>query len=258
MRLREFVLIGIIILLVGIIAGLGLGDFLGDDETTGVGSDVTTSVDTTASSEDAEIGGAAPATTSTASTTTATTPTTTSSTTTTTTTTTPPPFAQEVANLPEQTVLGLPLDSLLDEVEYAMFEVFGAPDSDTGWIEGCPFDGPAGELNERAMRWGGLLLNFRSRGGVETLINWSWRPGSAIPTGSLPVDPQPDEWVITLHDGVDVDMSLSQIGAEVGIPAVINDFGYPTVQQRGAWTYLALESVDEPPFEIMARFLACD
>jgi len=257
MRLREFVLIGIIILLVGVIAGLGLGDFLGDDETTGVGSDVTTSVDTTASGEDAESGGAAPATTSTASTTTATTPTTTSSTTTTTTTTTPPPFAQEVANLPEQTVLGLPLDSLLDEVEYAMVEVFGAPDSDSGWIEGCPFDGP-GDLNERTMRWGGLLLNFRSQGGVETLVNWSWRPGSAIPTGSLPVDPQPDSWVITLHDGVDVDMSLAQIGAEIGVPAVVNDFGYPAVQQRGGWTYLALESVDEAPFEIMARFLICD
>jgi hypothetical protein len=258
MRLREFVLIGIIILLVGIIAGLGLGDFLGDDETTGVGSDVTTSVDTTASSEDAEIGGAAPATTSTASTTTATTPTTTSSTTTTTTTTTTtPPFAQEVANLPEQTVLGLPLDSLLDEVEYAMVEVFGAPDSDSGWIEGCPFDGP-GDLNERTMRWGGLFLNFRSQDSVETLVNWSWRPGSAIPTGSLPVDPQPDSWVITLHDGVDVDMSLAQIGAEIGVPAVVNDFGYPAVQQGGGWTYLALESVDEAPFEIMARFLICD
>lgn len=257
MRLRELVLIGIIILLVGIIAGLGLGDFLGDDETTGVGSDVTTSVDTPASSEDAEIGGAAPATTSTASTTTATTPTTTSSTTTTTTTTTPPPFAQEVANLPEQTVLGLPLDSLLDEVEYAMVEVFGAPDSDSGWIEGCPFDGP-GDLNERTMRWGGLFLNFRSQDSVETLVNWSWRPGSAIPTGSLPVDPQPDSWVITLHDGVDVDMSLAQIGAEIGVPAVVNDFGYPAVQQGGGWTYLALESVDEAPFEIMARFLICD
>ncbi len=257
MRLRELVLIGIIILLVGVIAGLGLGDFLGDDETTGVGSDVTTSVDTAASGEDAESGGAAAAPTSTAPTTTATTPTTSSSTTTTTTTTTPPPFAQEVANLPEQTVLGLPLDSLLDEVEYAMVEVFGAPDSDSGWIEGCPFDGP-GDLNERTMRWGGLLLNFRSQGGVETLVNWSWRPGSAIPTGSLPVDPQPDSWVITLHDGVDVDMSLAQIGAAVGVPAVVNDFGYPAVQQRGGWTYLALESVDEAPFEIMARFLICD
>lgn len=257
MRLRELVLIGIIILLVGVIAGLGLGDFLGDDETTGVGSDVTTSVDTAASGEDAESGGAAAAPTSTAPTTTATTPTTTSSTTTTTTTTTPPPFAQEVANLPEQTVLGLPLDSLLDEIEYAMVEVFGAPDSDSGWIEGCPFDGP-GDLNERTMRWGGLLLNFRSQGGVETLVNWSWRPGSAIPTGSLPVDPQPDSWVITLHDGVDVDMSLAQIGAAVGVPAVVNDFGYPAVQQRGGWTYLALESVDEAPFEIMARFLICD
>lgn len=257
MRLRELVLIGIIILLVGVIAGLGLGDFLGDDETTGVGSDVTTSVDTAASGENAESGGAAAAPTSTAPTTTATTPTTTSLTTTTTTTTTPPPFAQEVANLPEQTVLGLPLDSLLDEVEYAMVEVFGAPDSDSGWIEGCPFDGP-GDLNERTMRWGGLLLNFRSQGGVETLVNWSWRPGSAIPTGSLPVDPQPDSWVITLHDGVDVDMSLAQIGAAVGVPAVVNDFGYPAVQQRGGWTYLALESVDEAPFEIMARFLICD
>ena len=251
MRRRELVLIGIIILLVGVIAGLGLGA-LSDDETTDAGSDVATSADTNPSEQQAESEDTAVTPASAGLTTTSTAPTTT------TTTTMPPPLVQEVANVPEQTVLGLPLDSLLDEVEYAMFEVFGVPDSDTGWIEGCPFDGPAGELNERAMRWGGLLLNFRSRGGVETLINWSWRPGSAIPTGSLPVDPQPDEWVITLHDGVDVDMSLSQIGAEVGIPAVINDFGYPAVQQRGAWTYLALESVDEPPFEIMARFLACD
>lgn len=252
MRLRELVLIGIIILLVGVIAGLGLGDFLGDDETAGVGSDLATSVD--ASGEEAESGEAAAAPTSTAPTTTARTPTTTSSTTT---TTMPPPFAQEVANLPEQTVLGLPLDSLLDEVEYAMLEVFGAPDSDSGWIEGCPFDGP-GVLNERTMRWGGLLLNFRSQDGVETLANWSWRPDSAIPTGSLPVNLQPDSWFITLHDGVDVDMSLAQIGAEVGVSAVVNDFGYPVVQQRGGWTYLALESVDEAPFEIMARFLICD
>ncbi len=247
MRRRELVLIGIIILLVGVIAGLGLGA-LSDDETTGAGSDVATSADTNPSEQEAESEDTAVTPASAEPTTTSTAPT----------TTTTPPLVQEVANVPEQTVLGLPLDSLLDEVEYAMFEVFGAPDSDTGWIEGCPFDGPAGELNERAMRWGGLLLNFRSRGGVETLINWSWRPGSAIPTGSLPVDPQPDEWVITLHDGVDVDMSLSQIGAEVGIPAVINEFGYPAVQQRGAWTYLALESVDEPPFEVMARFLICD
>ena len=251
MRRRELVLIGIIILLVGVIAGLGLGA-LSDDETTGSGSDVATSADTNPSEQEAESEDTAVTPAPAELTTTSTAPTTT------TTTTMPPPLVQEVANVPEQTVLGLPLDSLLDEVEYAMFEVFGAPDSDTGWIEGCPFDGPGGELNERAMRWGGLLLNFRSRGGVETLINWSWRPGSAIPTGSLPVDPQPDEWVITLHDGVDVDMSLSQIGAEVGIPAVINDFGYPAVQQRGAWTYLALESVDEPLFEIMARFLVCD
>ena len=251
MRRRELVLTGIIILLVGIIAGLGLGA-LSDAETTGVGSDVATSADTNPSEQEAESEDAAVTPASADPTATSTAPTTT------TTTTMPPPLVQEVANVPEQTVLGLPLDSLLDEVEYAMFEVFGAPDSDTGWIEGCPFDGPAGELNERAMRWGGLLLNFRSRGGVETLINWSWRPGSAVPTGSLPVDPQPDEWVITLHDGVDVDMSLSQIGAEVGIPAVINDFGDPAVQQRGGWTYLALESVDEPPFEIMARFLVCN
>lgn len=251
MRRRELVLIGIIILLVGVIAGLGLGA-LSDDETTGSGSDVATSADTNPSEQEAESEDTAVTPAPAEPTTTSTAPTTT------TTTTMPPPLVQEVANVPEQTVLGLPLDSLLDEVEYAMFAVFGAPDSDTGWIEGCPFDGPAGELNERAMRWGGLLLNFRSRGGVATLINWSWRPGSAIPTGSLPVDPQPDEWVITLHDGVDVDMSLSQIGAEVGIPAVINDFGYPAVQQRGAWTYLALESVDEPLFEIMARFLVCD
>ena len=251
MQRRELVLIGIIILLVGVIAGLGLGA-LSDDETTGSGSDVATSADTNPSEQEAESEDTAVTPAPAEPTTTSTAPTTT------TTTTMPPPLVQEVANVPEQTVLGLPLDSLLDEVEYAMFAVFGAPDSDTGWIEGCPFDGPGGELNERAMRWGGLLLNFRSRGGVETLINWSWRPGSAIPTGSLPVDPQPDEWVITLHDGVDVDMSLSQIGAEVGIPAVINDFGNPAVQQRGAWTYLALESVDEPPFEVMARFLVCD
>ena len=257
MRRRELVLIGIIILLVGVIAGLGLGA-LSDDEMTGSGSDVATSADTSPFEQEAESEDAAVTPESAEPTTTSTAPTTT------TTTTMPPPLVQEVANLPEQTVLGLPLDSLRDEVEYAMFEVFGAPDSDTGWIEGCPFDGP-GDPNERTMRWGGLWLNFRSRDGVETLINWSWRPGSGIPTGSLPVDPQPDEWVITLHDGVDVDMSLAEIGAEIGVPAVVNDFSFPWVQQRdgwsylgGGWTYVAQESVDEPPIEIMARFLVCD
>ena len=256
MRLRELVLIGIIILLVGVIAGLGLGDFFGDDKTTGVGSDVTTSVDTAASGENAESGGAAAAPTSTAPTTTATTPTTTSSTTTTTTTTTPPPFAQEVANLPEQTVLGLPLDSLSTRSNTQWWR---SSVRLTATAVGSRGVRSTGRVTSTSARCGGVgFLNFRSQGGVETLVNWSWRPGSAIPTGSLPVDPQPDSWVITLHDGVDVDMSLAQIGAAVGAPAVVNDFGYPAVQQRGGWTYLALESVDEAPFEIMARFLICD
>ena len=133
MRRRELVLIGIIILLVGVIAGLGLGA-LSDDETTGAGSDVATSADTNPSEQEAESEDAAVTPASADPTATSTAPTTT------TTITTTPPLVQEVANVPEQTVLGLPLDSLLDEVEYAMFEVFGAPDSDTGWIEGCPFD----------------------------------------------------------------------------------------------------------------------
>ena len=53
MRRRELVLIGIIILLVGVIAGLGLGA-LSDDETTGAGSDVATSADTNPSEQEAE------------------------------------------------------------------------------------------------------------------------------------------------------------------------------------------------------------
>ena len=53
MRRRELVLIGIIILLVGVIAGLGLGA-LSDDETTGAGSDVATSADTNPSEQQAE------------------------------------------------------------------------------------------------------------------------------------------------------------------------------------------------------------
>ena len=53
MRRRELVLIGIIILLVGVIAGLGLGA-LSDDETTDAGSDVATLADTNPSEQEAE------------------------------------------------------------------------------------------------------------------------------------------------------------------------------------------------------------
>ena len=252
MSRRELVLVGVILLLVGLLTGIIIGGGFGGDDAPDVvaqeAESSTTSSTTTSST-----------TTSSTTTSTTTSPTTSSTTTTsTTTTTTVAPFVQEVANLPERTVMGLPVGTHIDDVEFLMYEVFGEPTSDTGWSEGCPFDGEGD--NERRISWDGLTLDFflTDAGGV--FGGWVWRPADPVPEGVLLTQQQqPDSWEIVLHDGVDPTMGLADIGATIGVAAMNSEWGFTVVTEDYTWLYLGLEpDSNEPPFEIMSTWSICD
>jgi hypothetical protein len=248
---REMILIAIVLLLIGLIggyfiAGGGGGD---DNETVEAGAQTTSTTE-------------APTTTEATATTTTTTeaPTTTSTTTTTTTTTTtqpPAPIVAVVADLVTGAVMGLPPGTHIDEVEFLMVETFGAPDSDTGWAEGCPFDGEGD--NERVMYWDGLRVDFRNETGTPIYDGWSWRPTEPIPEGVFALDPQPDDWIIKLHDGVSTEMTLNQISELIGFP-LSEDLGFSLLvdPDNGSWVYLSIEGDDSVPFEISSRLRFCD
>lgn len=252
MSRRELIFLGIILLLVGLLGGIALASFGGDDEPDTEAADATSS--STSSSTTTE----APATTSTTSSTTTSTTSTTTSTTTTTTEAPveePPPSVAVVADLINGEVMGLPHGTLIDEVEFLMYEVFDAPDFDSGWNEGCPFDG-AGD-NERQIHWEGLWLSFRNETGTPILDAWRWRPTNPIPEGVYPANPQPDLWQIWLHDDVTPDMTMSEIGAAVGIPPV-EMLGFSVVTGGDGWAYLSPDGDDNVPFEITSRLRFCD
>ena len=260
MSKRELIMAALILLLVGLLAGLGIASCTGgddDDAATATAADGTTSSSTTTeppaetSSTTTTPSTEAPATSSTTSTPTTTTSTTTSSTTT---TTTVAPLVAVVADLLSGEVLGLPHGSIEDEVEFKLVEILGAPDNDTGWGEGCPFDGG----DERAVWYEGLRVAYYDFGenGGRLYDGWSWRPGESIPTGSYPLDPQPEEWVVQLHPGVTPDMTLAEIGAVIGI-APIEHLGWSLLTDDWTWAYLA-EADDDVPFEIFSNIWFCD
>ena len=133
-----------------------------------------------------------------------------------------------------------------------MVEVFGAPDFDSNWLvnECRPEPG-------RTMSWDGLMLWFQRLNGDETLINWTWRRGTPIPTGTLPIDPQPEAWIIKLHDGVTLDMSLREIGDQIGVPAMFLDIGIPVVDLGRGSAYIGTDSLDGAPTSVAARLQTC-
>lgn len=255
MSRRELTLLGVIILLLGLLGGFAIAQLGGDDDPT-TETDASTGSTTTSTTTSQ-----APESTTTTTTTTSTTSTTTSTTTTTststTTTTMPAPVVQVVASVVTGEVMGVAPDSHFDDVEFAMVEVFGAPDSDTGWIEGCPFDG-LGD-NERSMTWAGLRLDFRNDDGTPRYDGWSWRPGNPIPEGELPTDPQPDEWVIELHPGVTPDQTIAEVGAVTGF-GTTDYLGFALVVDPDLWefAYLSPDGEDAPVFEITSRLRFCD
>ncbi len=250
MSRRELILLGIVVLLIGIVAGLLLGTLGDDDEPETVASDPSTTTTTTEAPTSTTTTTEAPSTT----TTTTEAP---STTTTSTTTTTVAPFVQEVANLLDGSVLGTPPDGLAEETELILSEVFGAPDGDTGRGEGCPLNG----FDERRITYAGLTVDFDEIDGVQRYRRWWYRPSEPVPEGELIYqEQQPDEWVLTLHPGVTPDMTMQEIGDTIGFPAFTGEFGFTFVTEDFSWFYFVPEpdAFDQPPFELGSDFTICD
>ncbi|MEM9464406.1 MAG: hypothetical protein AAGA90_03490 [Actinomycetota bacterium] len=250
MSRRELLLVGVILILVGVVAGFVLAALFGDDGETATDPVTTTAAPTTTEA----VATSTTSTTTTSTTSSSTTSTTTSTTTTSTTSTTVPPAVEVaiVADLVSGEVLGLPFGSIEEEVEFALVEVFGAADTDSGWVEGCPFDGN----DERYLRYDGLTVAFYDVAGDRQYDGWSWRPSEPVPVGSYPVDPQPDTWEIRLHDGVSPGMTMAQIGAVVGV-APEATLGFSVIRGDAGWGYVG-ESDDDPPFQISSNLWFCD
>lgn len=262
MSKRELIMGALVLLLVGLLAGLGIASCSGGDdgdevvlvpvypETTSVSGPAypetpTESSTTTTTTE-------APTTSTTTSTTTTSTTTTTTSTTTTTTTTVAPANVFVVADLVSGEGLGEAPGGHEDDLLFKLGELFFPWDSDSGWGEGCPFDG----VDERVVFSGGIRFRFLMLEGVPTYVGWSWRPTDGIPEGSLPVPPQPDEWIVQLHPGVTPDMTINEIGTALGLP-VQDQLGFSIVGDD-AWAYLSPDGPDSVPFEITSQLSFCD
>lgn len=83
----------------------------------------------------------------------------------------PPAFVLDgVEPVPGAVVSG-PVQPAID----AISAVVGPPTEDTGWVEGCPFDGD-GDLNERFVYFGeDLLLTFYRYADGDAFLNWRYR-----------------------------------------------------------------------------------
>lgn len=258
MSKRELIMAALILLLVGLLAGLGIASCTGgDDDDAATDTDTDTAADATTSSSTTSEAPAETSSTTTTTTeapaTTSSTTTTTTSTTTTTTTTTEPPAANAfvVADLVTGEALGIPPLTHEDDLIFKLVELF-FPTDDGGWGEGCPFDG----VDERVIFSDGVRFQFVMIDDVPTYVSWSWRPSDGIPEGSLPVNPQPDEWVIQLHPGVTPDMTINEIAAALGLP--VQDLLGFSVVGDATWAYLSPDGPDSVPFEITSRLSFCD
>ena len=247
---REMVLVGLVVLLLGLIGGFFLaGGNDGESAETSDAADQSDAATTTVASTTVAPTTLAPTTLA---------PKTLAPTTLAPTTLAPPDlFVAEVANAVSGEVMGMPIGAWFDEVEFLMVETFGAPDSDTDWIEGCPLDGPA--LNERSMTWDGLQLNFKNDTGTAVLTGWTWNTSQPVPTGTFALDPQPDDWKIALHPDVTADMSLTEIGNATGTAAMVTDFGFGVVTNDWSWVYFSPgPDLSQPPLTVDYNLVICD
>ena len=98
------------------------------------------------------------------------------------------------------------------------------PGDDTGWIEGCPLDGP--DLNERYLSWGGLTADFRRGGGaIERFDAWRYRIDLETLAG-VPGGPGPDQVVIP--GGFTMGDDFETVVLSYGETPVVDDvFGVP-------------------------------
>lgn len=242
MSRRELILVAVIVLLVGLFAGYALARS-GDDGGSGSAAEGTTAPSTTVATTTTT---SPTTTTSTTTTSTTTTSTTTTTTSTTTTTTLPPP---PMADVPSGEVAGLAIGSPLVDVIDELISSYGPPDDDSGWAEGCQFDGSEG-AKERTYSWGPLRVVFSRFEGPEVLESWSWNPGAD--------DPTPGE--VRMHAGVTSTSTIGEVSALTGFPTNYQEpFHLTLVTDNFTWIYLTFGDVlDEPIFEVSWGGGFCD
>lgn len=244
MSTREAGLIGVILLLVGILAGLGISVLAGDDdstESTGEAttetaeSTTTTAPPTTTPSTTAPTTTAAPTTTPAPTTTAA--PTTTVAPTTTTEAQAPVPLA----NASNGEVLGLPVDTDFGTVVDAVTAAWGEPTDDTGWINTCILAGEGD--NDRVVRWGNFRITGSRWAGPESYVGFIYQRGAAgnfDPTGPTPDDvvlPPGGAWNQTLAE------FITATGAEEQLWAA--DFGFAAADWGDGGQFRTFESTTD-------------
>ncbi len=246
MSKRELIMGALILLLVGVLAGLGVASCSGSDD-----DEVEDAVDASVASNSTTSD--APSETSTTTTSTeAPTTSTTTSTTAAMPTTVAPSKVFVVADLVTGEGLGEAPGGHEDFLLFKLGELFFPIDGDNGWGEGCPFD----FVDERVVFSGGIRFRFLMVDGVPTYIGWSWRPADGIPEGGLALNPQPDEWVIQLHPEITPTMTINEIAAALGLP-VQDQLGFSIVGDN-SWAYLSIDGPDSVPFEITSQLSFCD
>ncbi|MFT5204404.1 MAG: hypothetical protein ACI9C1_003812, partial [Candidatus Aldehydirespiratoraceae bacterium] len=195
---RQRGLIAVIILLVGLLIGLAAAALLNDDD-------------------DAVTVTTAPATYPTA------TPTAPASYPTATPTTTAeyPVATAPVADAVSGDVLGFALGSNAETVISALNAIYGAPDLDSGWNQGCPLDaGP--EDHDRLLTYGNFRLRLDRWDQPEQLAGWSFQNHQSEPAPAN--GPRPEE--IALHPGVDWSLTGSAVATLLGVEMnPVEDFG---------------------------------
>ncbi len=113
--------------------------------------------------------------------------------------------------------------SLGDESDSAISDLidrFGAPTTDNGWEEGCPFDGEG--LNERVVQWGGLNAYFTRPDDSSPGVFQTWWYRVNFDTGAaIPGGPTPDQ--IDLPGDIGFGDPISEVEVRLGLPITFDD-----------------------------------
>jgi hypothetical protein len=164
-----------------------------------------------------------------------------------------PASAQITIPVGPQSLFGVSIGTDAEVAVLKLQTVLGQGD-DSGWVEGCPFNG----VQERYLRWGGLTAAFVEQETSGYLFaNWSYslnfETGESTPGGPSKTD-------ILLPNGVQMGDSFSRTGRIYGFKPVVDDvFGVGIYSGEYFSMMTADSDLDGPITEIaVPYFLFCD
>lgn len=100
-------------------------------------------------------------------------------------------------------------------------QVIGPPRSDSGWVVGCPLDGP--EVNERTLTWGSLVVSLQRDGAADVVRSWHYRLGQ---TTGRPDRGGPPVSQVLLPGGVSFGTPIGEVADALDEPLLQEFFGY--------------------------------